>query len=307
MQRPYRKWKRQLRELVELFLLPVAATLLPWRWSLRLFRWLSRWQGWYREEIALSIAHVRALGVVENIDEFARRLRWRLLVEHMDCFLVPMRGRRYLQRWVQAHGDPLPERGPVLFIGTHHGCGYWFLPYVKSQRLRPNIVAPRLGPLLSRSSLQGNLYVRLRHKLIAFAAGRPLVYKGGSAGEAIRQMLSEGEVCFGLCDMPTNRPDAVPVRLLGLSTQLAQNMFEIGLQTGAAIYLFSSDTDLHTGMRHVHFQRANGGSPEAMVRQFADLLNVSLLRDPAGWRFWSIAPSFFPLPFAAPERPDTCA
>jgi len=33
--KPYRKWKRQLRELVELFLLPVFATLLPWRWSLR--------------------------------------------------------------------------------------------------------------------------------------------------------------------------------------------------------------------------------------------------------------------------------
>lgn len=292
--KPYRKWKRQLRELVELFLLPVFATLLPWRWSLRLFRWLSRWPGWYREEIELSMNHVRALGVVEDVDAFARRLRWRLLIEHMDCYLVPMRGDRFLRRWVKAHGDPLPESGPVLFIGTHHGCGYWFLPYVKSRHLRPNIVAPRLGPLLSRSSLQGNLYVRLRHKLIAYAAGRPLVYKGGSAGEAIRHMLSEGEVCFGLCDMPTNRPDAVPVSLLGMPTRLAQNMFEIGVQTGAPIYLFTSDTDLQTGVRHIHFQRADSDCPEKIVRQFADLLNLAMLRDTSGWRFWSIAPSFFP-------------
>lgn len=292
--KPYRKWKRQLRELVELFLLPVFATLLPWRWSLRLFRWLSRWPGWYREEIELSMNHVRALGVVDDVEAFARRLRWRLLVEHMDCYLVPMRGRRFLRRWVRAHGDPLPEKGPVLFIGTHHGCGYWFLPYVKSLALCPNIVAPRLGPLLSRSSLQGNLYVRLRHKLIAYAAGRALVYKGGSAGEAIRQMLNEGEVCFGLCDMPTNRSDAVPVSLLGMRTKLAQNMFEIGVQTGAPIYLFTSDTDLPTGVRHIHFQRADGDNPDAIVRQFANLLNLAMLRDPAGWRFWSIAPSFFP-------------
>lgn len=288
-----RAWLRRGREFTELFLLPVALTLLPWAWVLRLTRLLSRWQGWYVEEIRESVARAERCGWAPDAAAFARRLRWRLLIEHMDCFLVPMRGRGYLRRWVRAIGDPLPARGPVMFIGTHHGCGYWFLPYAKSLGLCPNIVAPRLGPLLSRSSLFGNLYVRLRHKLIAFAAGRPLVYRG-NAGEAVRQILIDGDCGFGLCDMPTNRPDAIEVELAGLPTRLAQNMFEIAAAAGAPVYLFATDTDLDSGQRQIHFQRVDTLPIEDQVRAFAAMLDASIRRDPSGWRFWSIAHAFFP-------------
>jgi|GEM_PF-1802810 len=288
-----RAWLKRGRETVELFVLPVALTLLPWPWTLRITRFLSRWGGWYVEEIRESVARAEHLGFAPDPQAFARRLRWRLLIEHMDCFLVPMRSRRYLRRWLRVSGDPLPERGPVMFIGTHHGCGYWFLPYAKSLRLYPNIVAPRLGPLLSRSSLFGNLYVRLRHRLIEYAGGRPLVYRGNAA-EAIRQILDRGDCGFGLCDMPTNRKDAVEVELAGLPTRLAQNMFEIAAAAHAPVFLFNTDTDLVTGERKLHFRRVDGMPANDQVSAFAAMLSASIERDPSGWRFWSIAHSFFP-------------
>jgi hypothetical protein len=286
-------WLKRARETIELFLLPMALTLLPWRATLRITRYLSRWPGWYVEEIHESEARAHRAGFAPDRAAFARRLRWRLLIEHMDCFLVPMRGSRYLQRWVRVQGDPLPARGPIMFIGTHHGCGYWFLPYAKSLGLYPNIVAPQLGPLLSRSSLFGNLYVRLRHKLIAFAAGRPLVYRGNAA-EAIRQILDRGDCGFGLCDMPTNRRDAIEVELAGLPTRLAQNMFEIAQAAGAPVYLFNTDTDLDSGERRIEFIQVQGLAIDDQVRALAQMLSASIRRDPSGWRFWSIAHSFFP-------------
>lgn len=288
-----RAWLKRARETIELFLLPVALTLLPWPWTLRLTRLLSRWRGWYVEEVRESVARAQRCGWAPDPAAFARRLRWRLLIEHMDCFLVPMRGRGYLRRWVRAEGDPLPATGPVLFVGTHHGCGYWFLPHAKSLGLCPNIVAPRLGPLLSRSSLFGNLYVRLRHRLIAYAAGRPLVYRG-NAGEAIRQVLMDGQCGFGLCDMPTNRSDAVAVELAGLPTRLAQNMFEIAASVQAPVYLFATDTDLDSGERRIRFERVDARPIDDQVRAFAAMLDASIRRDPSGWRFWSIAHAFFP-------------
>jgi hypothetical protein len=299
MARPHpRRWRKRLRELTELFLLPVAATLLPWRITLRLMRYLSRYRGWYYPEISLSTEYASRSGLAPDREAFARRLRWRLLVEHMDCFLVPMRGRRYIDRWVRAAGDPLPATGPVLFVGTHYGCGYWFLPYLRSRGLPLNIVAPQLGPLLSRSSLQENLYVRLRHRLIARAAGRPMVYRGNAAA-AIGELLQAGEVGFALADMPTNRRDAVPVTLAGLPTRLAQNMFELAAREHTPVYIFWSDTDLVTGIRHIHFKRLADDTPEQQTREFAAMLSGLIENEPAGWRFWSIAPSFFALPAAA--------
>jgi hypothetical protein len=286
-------WLRRARETVELFVLPMSLTLLPWPWTLRITRFLSRWQGWYIEETRASEARAARCGFADDRAAFSRRLRWRMLIEHMDCFLVPMRGRRYLSRWLRVDGDPLPARGPVMFIGTHHGCGYWFLPYAKSLGLYPNIVAPQLGPLLSRSSLLGNIYVRVRHRLIAYAAGRPLVYRGNAA-EAIRQILDVGDCSFGLCDMPTNRRDAVQVNLAGLPTRLAQNMFEIAQQAKTPVYLFSTDTDLVSGERMIRVTRLHGSSIEDQVRAFARMLDDSIRRDPSGWRFWSIAHAFFP-------------
>lgn len=289
-------WLRRGREFVELFALPLACTLLPWKVTLRVMRFLSRYPWWFRAEIALSTQHAHRAGFAPDQAAFARRMRWRMLIDHMDCYLVPLRGRAYLRRFVRQEGDALPERGPVVFIGSHHGCGYWFLPHARDAGFPPSIVAPQLGPLLSRSSLQESLYVRLRHRLLAIAAGTPLVYRGeGSASAALGELFDAGRTAFGLCDMPTNRPNAVEVTLCGRRTKLAQSMFELARAHGAAIVIFSSDTDLASGERCIRLQRLPSEmSAEDCTRAFAAMLDASIARDPTGWRFWSIAPAFFP-------------
>ena len=290
-----RRWRKRLRELLEMFVMPALGALLPWSLSRRVLHALSRWRGWYHPEVTASCSQAARAGWAPDPAAFARRLRWRILIDHLDCFLVPLRSRRYLHRWVRASGDALPASGPVLFVGTHYGCGYWLLPWRREQGLPLNIVAPQLGPLLARSSLLHHVYIRLRHRLIARAAGRPMVYRG-NARQAFTELLQAGEAGFALCDMPTNRADAVPVELGGLPTRLAQNMFEIAAGAGAPVYAFFSDTDLASGERLIHFRRLPDTSPEEQVKAFAAMLDARIRSDPTGWRFWSIAESFFQLP-----------
>lgn len=289
-----RRWRRRAREALELLLIPLACGLLPWRWSLRLLGVLARWRGWFREEVELASRHARRAGFAPDPAAFERRLRWRLLVDALDPYLVSMRRRRrYVARWVQASGDALPERGPLMLLGTHHGCGFWFLPYMCTQELPLNIVAPPLASLLGGVSLPQRAWLHLRHRLLIRAAGRPLVYRGG-ASRAIAELLARGGVGFGLCDMPTQREDAVAVELAGRSTRLAQNMFELAARQQVPVMLFWSDTVLETGVRRIHFQRVDGLGVEAQVRAFAAMLDELIRRDPTGWRFWSIANAFFP-------------
>lgn len=80
------QWKKRLREIVELWLVPIGSALLPRPLSRRLLWRLSRFRGWYFEEAIVSVRHAEALGVTTDAEAFWRRLRFRLLVEHMDCF-----------------------------------------------------------------------------------------------------------------------------------------------------------------------------------------------------------------------------
>lgn len=295
-------WRKRARELVELFLFPLMMALLPWRMSRPLLRHMAKLKSLYRDEVQPAEEFAHRAGVAPDRGAFGERLRWRLLIEHMDAFLVPLRSRRYLRRWVRASGDPLPPNGPLLFIGTHYGCGYWFLPYVREACLSPSIVAPQLAPLLVNVSLLQNAYARLRHYLLTRVTGRALLYRGNAAA-GLREVLRAGEVGFGLCDMPSDRSDAFNVTLAGRSTRISTGMFALAEAEQVPVYLFVADTDLETGYRTLHFERAVG-SPREQLDQLMALLDRQLQRDPSGWRFWSIGSSFFP---ELAEPPETRA
>lgn len=290
-----RKWRQRASELFGYWLLPFGCALLPWRFTLRLLRFLSRWSFWFADEVALATRYAHRAGFAPDPEVFARRLRWRMLIDYADGHLVAMRGEGYLRRYVRVSGDALPSRGPLVFVSCHHGCGFWFLPFARRAGLPPSIVAPRPGPLLRHASLMEHLFMRLRFVLLARAAGTPLVIRGeGNAGRELESLLEAGRIGFGLCDMPTTRTDAVEVDLCGRRTKLAQNMFELARAKNATIVLFHSDTDLISGERHIRLQRlADDVAPEDAVRAFATMLDAAIKQDPSGWRFWSIAPSFF--------------
>lgn len=289
--------RRRGRLLLELFLVPGACALLPWPVALRLLHRLAALPFWYRSEVELATAHAHRLGFAPDPEAFARRARLRMLVDNHDGYQTLLRGRRYIQRWIDIEGDPLPAKGPLLFVGLHHGCGFWFLPAVRELGLGPTIVAPRVDHLTSRSGRLEATYLRWRLKLIARAAGRPLVYRG-AAGEGLRQLLGDGGVGFGLPDIPTARTDAVPVSIAGLPSKLAQGLYEIAQSVAAPIYFFTTDTDLNTGRRKIGITLCTAQTPEQATAQYAQVLSAAIARDPTGWRFWSIAPDLFPSLFA---------
>lgn len=274
----------------ESFAIPGLLALAPWPVARRVLWLLSACPAWYREEVTLATAGAVKWGAVEDGAAFARRHRFRLLVDNLDGFLTQLRGPRYLDKWVRASGDPLPGSGPVLFVGNHHGCGFWFLPFLRARGLPLNIIAPKLPPL-RRLDLR-SVYGHMRHRMIANAAGRALVYRG-SAAATLRELFDAGEVGFGLADIPTNRDDAVKVQLLGRAVRLPQGMFELANDKGVPVFLFWADTDLDTGVRRIFAQDVTSLPLERQVQEFGKLLDGCLKRDPAGWRFWPIADQFF--------------
>lgn len=289
-----RPLRRRVREFLELLAIPLACALLPWSLGLRLLRLLARWRGWYREEVELATLYAERAGCAPDPAVFARRLRLRLLVEGVDPFVVALRRRRRLvARWVRAEGDPLPDSGPALFLGTHYGCGYWFVPYMAERGLPLNIVAPPMETVLRGANVLQRLFRRLRLALLARAAGRPLLHRGG-AFEAMLGILARGDVGFGLCDLPTARPDATPVQLAGRATRLSPAMFRLAARAGAPVYLFWSDIDLANGQRRVHLERLQAATEAGQVDAFARMLSARIAADPSGWRFWSIGGEFFP-------------
>lgn len=279
--------RRRVRSALELFLLPGLIAVLPWPLGLRVAHRVARWAFLYRSEVELATAEASRLGFAAEPAAFAKRVRLRLLVDVIDGYQTVLRGDRYVRRWVEVRGDPLPESGPLLFAGLHHGCGFWFLPAMRLRKLGPSIIAPRVDHLTSNSGRLEATFLRLRLRLISRAAGKPLVHRGGAA-DGLGAILSAGGVGFGLPDIPTSRPDAVTVEIAGLRCRLAQGLYEIALKQSAPIYFFTTDTDLDSGQRWVLIQRCGATDAISATREYARFLSDAIERDPTGWRFWTI-------------------
>lgn len=284
---------RNLRIMLQYFLIPGALALLPWSISRRLAFRAGRFLPWlYREEVEASTLNAHRYGFAPDTHAFAVRLRARLLVEAMDGYLLLLRGRGYAKRWLMLTGDELPDSGPLAFIGSHYGVGSWFLFHAREKGLLPHIVGPARHKLWAPPSFLENVYFRYRHWLLERYTGRALVRRGG-ASAALAGALDRGEPIFGLCDMPTSRADAPRCEFLGMSVYFPPNMMELAHDSQAPVYLFLADTDLASGKRTLHFQRVCGLDPKQQVQAMARLLEQAIQKDPTGWRFWSIADSLF--------------
>lgn len=291
---------RRGRKILELFVIPGLAALLPWPLSRRLLFRIARWTWLYRREVEAATEHAARAGFAPDRSWFAHRLRWRILVDHMDCYLAPLRGAGYLRRYVRASGASLPPSGGVVLIGSHHGCGYFLLLWAASLGRPLEFVVPRLAPVMRSPSPIENLYVRLRYRLGQIAAGRPLIHHGRAAQQIV-SLLRQGRTTMALCDLPTARADAVEVELAGCKARLAPNMFRLAAKAGAQVLLYAGDTDLDTGLRTIELRPMQADTPADQVREYARFLDASIRRDPSGWRFWSIAPQLLDLPEQKPD------
>ncbi|MBQ6656044.1 MAG: hypothetical protein IJM64_02020 [Ottowia sp.] len=287
----FERLRVELRDALELVLLPWLAVLMPWDVCFALFRRMARWDWLYRESCEEALDEARRRGALRPDDEERWLYEQRLvtLVNHADLYLSRRRSDAWMAHWLDVKGEwpPVSKEAGVLCT-FHYGAGMWGLRQAAHARMRANaLVAPLDAEHFQGRSVRWR-YVRARTREMARALSRPVGEASKSMRAALR-VFENGELVLAAVDAPTNagsgalmQPSAHGLALLQLASEFK-----------TPVTVFSTLLDLNTGRRTLRIEQVCGGGTaisveELTARVFAHLEHL-MRRDTAAWHLWSEA------------------
>jgi len=280
----------ELRALVELWLLPLAVVLLPYRAGIALARALARALPLYREAADAGVARWRQAGLGDDDAAFRVDFRFAQLVDHADLFWALTRSRAFLRRRLAAPRFDVPSGRPLVVLSFHYGQGLWLLDALAAQGHPARFVSIRLDRAEAPSSL-AYAYARLRIAMVGRLSGVPPIFTGG-ARRAIGDALAAGGSVYGLVDVPVpgGATAAANASLLGHPVLLPTGLLESAAGCGASALVLTSRVT-PSGSRVVEagaFARVE----DVAIADLASALGDRLGAAPASWHFWHLWPAF---------------
>ena len=286
----------ELRSLIELWLLPPLAIVLPWSWAFRLFRLIARYQGLYEEEWRPALAQARQFVPIADEADWCWRFRLVRLVDHADFWLS--RTRRV--RWLDRHGEgaatfPAAERAAVG-VFFHWSPGLWAVRALRRAGAESACLAGRFNRRSMGGARLGFLYGHVRLKELARAGGRPLIYAPGTVKRALAE-LAAGNWVIGTPDVPpTETALAVPVRLFDRPAWFAQGLLLIARRAQVPIVMYTHALDAETGRRELRVSGPFDAEDPALLQHIVDYWQALLEERSWAFSLWPAMPAWFTPP-----------
>jgi hypothetical protein len=287
--------RTELRDLVELVLLPGLAAILPWALCFRVFRYVCRAGFLYREACDAAADQARARGWLRD-GEATWRQRHRLvtLIDHADFYLELTRSDRWMARHVQVEGAWPDASQPGILCTFHWGAGMWALRHLRAHGLAAHLlIAPH-----ARASFPGRSvrywYYRQRIRAIPRALGREPI-EATSSPRRILQALRASEQVAAVVDVPADQVAAsLKIDFLGQPVRVPRGLLRMACAAGVPVTLYLLGIRLSDGKRPLRIHTLGARSEvEPLAREVFALLEAAIAEEPSAWHFWSIAPRFF--------------
>ncbi len=290
---PWSWWRLQLQDLLELFLLPGLAAVLPWRMCFALYRQLAKCSWLYRgaTDAAWPWAQQSMPGLVQQ--QWACERRLLTLVDHADCVLSCTRSARWARKHVQVIGHwPRPD-SPQVICTFHWGAGMWTLQAMRQAGLSVHALAASLQGAQFAGRPVLHRYARWRTAQVVKALGHPTVDVSTSM-RPVLQALKHHQTVLGVVDVPADNVEAsVAVPLLGHSVQVPRGLLRLAAERQLPVTLFTAGLDFKTGHRTwvIH---SLGVVPDAQALFDAvfGVLNQAIEASPSAWHLWAEMPRF---------------
>ncbi|HRN75283.1 hypothetical protein [Ottowia sp.] len=286
----------QARDLLELWLLPGLAALLPWRWCFALYRRLARWPWLYRAKLELALPQARARLQLSEPQwrEWAQQHRLVTLVDHADCFLSRTRGAGWLRRHVEVRGAwPAPGESAVLCT-FHWGAGTWALRHARQAGMQAHKLVAGLDTPAYRGRPVMLRYARTRLAMVRHALGQPTLDTSAPL-RALLQCLQQRHQVLAVMDVPADEVSAsCEVELLGETALMPRGLLRLAVQRRLPVVMFLCGIDLASGRRWIEIETVppHDEVPALAAALFAHL-DAAIRAQPAQWHFWAQAPRFW--------------
>lgn len=295
--------RTELRDLLELVLLPGLAAILPWRWCFPVFQRLARLRCLYREPCETALQQARSRGWA-GVDEahwlWVRRLV--TLVDHADHYLGLWRSDAWMRKHLQVEGAwPAHEHG-VLLLTFHWGAGFWGLRHAAAQGLRPHALVASLETHAFQGRTVLSWYARSRNAHVARTLGSPTIDVAQHLKRVI-WALRDNHSLLGVMDVPADEAQSsMAIELLGMQACVPRGLLRLAVDSQVPVVVYITGLDTRTGRRFLRIK------PLGVYTEVTDLaaqvfgeLEQVIAEDAPAWHFWGIAERFFRRPAAACE------
>ncbi len=285
----------QARDLLQLWLLPGLALLLPWRCCFALYRRLARWTWLYRAEVEAALQGAQLRGwLPPDARQWAVERRLVTLVDHADFFLSCTRGRRWLRRHVEVRGRwPQPDH-PAILCTFHWGCGTWGLRHARLSGLQVHALAAGWDSSAFRGRPLLLAYGRRRLAMVERELGQPTLDTAAPLRDLLKCLDARHQV-MAVVDVPADEVSAsCEVQLLDAPVQMPRALLRLALQRRLPVVVFLCGIDLASGRRWIDIRTLPPhDSLPALAADLFGRLDAAIRAQPTLWHFWSQAARFW--------------
>ncbi len=287
--------RRNLADLVHLFLVPLLIALLPWRLGLACLRRMAR--GGHGLDAVADAAFSAAREHVDIGDEAAWKWRFRLLqlLERVDTWLLLLRPARWWRHQVEVLGEWPPEARASVLLTYHWGGGQWVFRLLREHGRAAHFIAQRSSVGDHGRGRVSLGLAAVRRRALARAGCLGVLYVGDGSGRRIGEALARGESVCGMLDLPARDDQgSFDGHLLGQPVRLPNGLLRIGAGAGVPVLLFSASFDPASGRRRLQVEALPAGSDVAAIgARYLHHLDQCLRTESAFWQLWSVAPRLF--------------
>ncbi len=285
--------RRNLSDLLHLFVVPLLICALPWPAGFALLRRLARseWGMAGHAEQAWRVAREHVA-----IDD-ARHWQWkfRLLrrLERVDTFLIVLRSRAWWRRHVSQQGAFAAAPAGGVLLTYHWGGGSWVWPILSDAGFPAYFVARRPVARDFGESRVALWYGAFRVRTMRRIGGLGPLFVGGSAAR-ISEELAAGRSMVGMFDLPAAEGQHVHRGpLLDVTARVPNGLARLAATHGAAVNLFSCSFDVDTGHRELRIEAVAADSAETISAAYLRHLDRCLREESAFWQLWPWAGAVF--------------
>jgi hypothetical protein len=287
----------QLKDALELFLLPGMAAFLPWNLCFAVFRQLAKYPGLYREatEAGWVWAHKSMPTLVASKWKHERRLL--TLVDHADWVLCKTRSQRWMAKHVDIQGAWPQAQGTQVLLTFHWGAGLWALHDMRRMGLSVHGLAASLDGAHFKGRPVLHAYVKLRMTEVFRAMGNPPIEVTTSM-RPVLQAIKDQHCLLGVIDVPAdNFGSGVDVQLLNQSARVPRGLLRLAADRQLPVTVFLAGLNFNTGQRQWQIHSL-GVNPDAqdLFKTVFQFLDQAILESPSAWHLWAEMPRFMTKP-----------
>lgn len=284
----------ELRDLVEVVLIPGLAALLPWPVTIRVFKRLAK-VGWlYRHPSNKALVEARKRGWAPDPDGWLWGRKMTTLVDHADHFLARTRSDSWMDRYLDVQGQ-WPQPGEAALLLTFHwGAGMWALRHAHRAGLTGHmLVAPLDGAHFAGRAVM-HRYIKARTNSIALALKAPF-FDVAHDMRALFKALKRNEQILAVIDVPADQVSvSQPLTVLGMQARVPTALLRLAVERSIPVYLYVTGVRMDSGRRFLRIRRAESNAGlEALVKDVFQELEAIVAENPSAWHFWSEAERFF--------------